>query len=63
MQLFGCSDVSGDPPEPKASWRDDCSCVLHKEVSYSLKPLFPLLVVYKKLSLIASSCNLLFNLS
>ena len=37
MQLFGCADVSGDPPEPRPLWRDDCSCILHKEVSYSLK--------------------------
>ena len=37
MQLFGCSDVSGDPHEPKSSWREDCSCILHKEVSYNLK--------------------------
>jgi len=31
MQLFGCADVSGHPPNPGASWRDDCSRMLHKE--------------------------------
>ena len=37
MQLFGCADVSGDPPNPGPSWRDDCSRILRKEVCYSLK--------------------------
>ena len=37
MQLFGCADISGDPPNPGPSWRDDCSRILHKEVCYSLK--------------------------
>lgn len=31
MQLFGCADVSGDPPNPGPSWRDDCSRILCKE--------------------------------
>ncbi|XP_068677168.1 uncharacterized protein [Montipora foliosa] len=30
-ELFGCADVSGDPPNPGPSWRDDCSRILRKE--------------------------------
>ena len=33
MQLFGGADISGVPPNPGPSWRDDCSRILHKEVS------------------------------
>ena len=32
-QLFGHENISGDPPEPLPSWRDDCSLILHKEVN------------------------------
>ena len=28
MQLFGDTDITGEPPEPRPSWRDDCSLVL-----------------------------------
>lgn len=32
MQLFGGSgEISGDPPEPRPLWRDDCSRILCKE--------------------------------
>ena len=34
FQLFGHENISGDPPaEPRPSWRDDCSLILHKEVN------------------------------
>ena len=33
MQLFGDRDITGEPPEPRPSWRDDCSLVLGKEVT------------------------------
>ena len=33
MQLFAQENVLGDPPEPMPSWRDDCSLILHKEVT------------------------------
>lgn len=33
FQLFGQENISGDPPEPPPSWRDDCSLILHKEVN------------------------------
>ena len=33
MQLFRDRDITGKPPEPRPSWRDDCSLVLDKEVT------------------------------
>ena len=33
MQLFGGDDISGNPPEPRPSWRDDCSRILGKKVN------------------------------
>ena len=33
MQLFGDRDITGEPPEPRPSWRDDCSLILGKEVT------------------------------
>ena len=33
MQLFADGDITGEPPEPRPSWRDDCSLVLGKEVT------------------------------
>ena len=33
MQLFGDGDITEEPPEPRPSWRDDCSLVLGKEVT------------------------------
>jgi len=32
FQLFGQKNITGDPPEPLTSWRDDCSLILRKEV-------------------------------
>lgn len=36
MQLFECEDISGDPPEPRPVWRNDCSHGLCKEVMFQL---------------------------
>ena len=33
MQLFGDGDITGEPPQPNPSWRDDCSLILEKEVT------------------------------